>query len=155
MLYASSGEGAISEFTDWGQADNPCGDPPSPAGTALSPPAAEGGALRAQDIRTPADPTGLAGSIIRIDPETGAAAPGNPNDQRIVAYGMRNPYRFTIRPGTPELWIGDVGWNLWEEIDRVPNPQGGSLTNFGWPCYEGPNIQSSWDAADLDLCESL
>jgi glucose/arabinose dehydrogenase/PKD repeat protein len=164
MLYAGGGDGASFDYVDWGQdnypasdvtPDNPCGDPPSPVGTELFPPTSEGGALRAQDIRTTADPTGLDGSIIRIDPDTGAAAPGNPDGQRIVTYGLRNPFRFTVRPGTTELWIGDVGWGIWEEINRVPNPQGGSLTNFGWPCYEGPYIQHSWDATNLNLCESL
>ena len=42
----------------------------------------------------------------------------------------------TIRPGTNEVWLGDVGWNTWEEINRVADPLG-SVENFGWPCYEG------------------
>ena len=45
-----------------------------------------------------------------------------PTRRRIVAYGFRNPFRFTFRPGTSELWIGDVGWDTWEEIDRVVSP---------------------------------
>ena len=50
---------------------NPCGDPP---GGAMTFPTAEGGALRSQDLRTPtADPLGLSGTIIRIDPMTGLA----------------------------------------------------------------------------------
>jgi hypothetical protein len=28
--------------------------------------------------------------------------------------------RFTFRPGTTEIWSGDVGWNAWEEINRIP-----------------------------------
>jgi glucose/arabinose dehydrogenase len=51
-LYASGGDGASFGFADWGQAGNPvnpCGDPP---GGTLSPPTAEGGALRSQDLRT-------------------------------------------------------------------------------------------------------
>ena len=32
----------------------------------------------------------------------------DPNARRIVAYGLRNPFRFTFRPGTNEIWIGDV-----------------------------------------------
>ena len=64
--------------------------------------------------------------VIRIDPDTGAALPDNPrvadpdaNGKRIIAHGLRNPFRFTFRPGTSELWIGDVGWNTWEEINRI------------------------------------
>ena len=41
-------------------------------------PSAQGGSLRSQDIRTAGDPTGLDGTIIRIDPMTGLAAAGNP-----------------------------------------------------------------------------
>ena len=132
----------------------------------MTPPTAEGGSLRSQDLRTPADPTGLDGSLIRVDPETGQGLPGNPlyassdeNARRIVAYGMRNPFRFTVRPGTNEVWVGDVGQSTWEEIDRVENPTGSTPYNFGWPCYEGANgtsaRQPSWEAADVNLCENL
>ena len=41
-----------------------------------------------------------------------------------MAYGLRNPFRFAIRPGTNEVWLGDVGWNTTEEINRVANPTG-------------------------------
>jgi glucose/arabinose dehydrogenase/fibronectin type 3 domain-containing protein len=163
-LYVSAGDGASFDFADWGQDGsplNPCGDPPTGAGTALSPPTAEGGALRAQDLRTPSDPTTLDGSILRLDPATGQAMPNNPlagsadpNARRIIAHGLRNPFRFTIKPTTNELWIGDVGWNTWEEINRLTNPTG-AVTNFGWPCYEGNARQGGYDAANLNICETL
>ena len=51
--------------------------------------------------------------------------------------------------------IGDVGWNTSEEIDRLANPTDATIENFGWPCYEGNVRQPSWDAAGLNLCESL
>jgi PKD repeat protein/glucose/arabinose dehydrogenase len=165
VLYASGGDGASFNFADWGQdgnPPNPCGDPPAAAGTALSPPTAEGGALRSQDLRTTSDPASLDGSIIRVDPATGNALPDNPliestdlNARRIIAYGMRNPFRFTTRPGTEELWIGDVGWNTWEEINRVLDPNDGLVENFGWPCYEGNGRQSGYDGANLNICENL
>ncbi|MEV4473439.1 LamG-like jellyroll fold domain-containing protein [Nonomuraea sp. NPDC049504] len=170
MLYASGGDGASFNFADYGQdnltgsditPDNPCGDPPSPVGTALTPPAAEGGALRSQDPRTTGDPTALNGTTIRIDLDTGAAAPGNPNAgssdpnlARIVAYGQRNPFRITIRPGTGEVWAGEVGWNIYEEINRIPDPTG-PVRNFGWPCYEGASRQGGYDNLNLTLCENL
>src|SRR6185437_2128021 len=81
MLYASAGDGASFNFADYGQDGspvNPCGDPPGGVGGTQTPPTAEGGALRAQDVRTSADPTTLDGSILRLDPNTGAAAAGNP-----------------------------------------------------------------------------
>ena len=71
----------------------------------LTPPTAEGGALRAQDLRTSGDPTGLDGSILRVDPATRArrcrttrsSRSPDANARRIVAYGLRNPFRFTVR----------------------------------------------------------
>jgi glucose/arabinose dehydrogenase len=160
-LYGSAGDGASYGLADYGQRGNPCGDPPGAAGTSLRPPEAQGGALRAQSFRRPAGQNAvLNGAIVRIDPDTGAAAPGNPasasadpNRQRIVAFGFRNPFRFTFRPGTSELWVGDVGWNSYEEIDRVQDIA--HVRNFGWPCYEGPSKAGSYDAQNLDSCETL
>ena len=164
-LYASAGDGASFNFIDYGQDGepvNPCGDPPGGRGAVLAPPLAEGGALRSQDLRTPGDPVSLDGTIIRVNPGTGAGLPDNPlagnadaNARRIIAYGMRNPFRFTQRPSTDELWIGDVGWNDWEEINRVVDSTDSVLENFGWPCYEGPGRQAGYDSANLSICENL
>ena len=161
-LYASAGDGASFNFVDWGQDGaplNPCGDPPGGVGATLTPPTAEGGALRSQDLRTAGDPVTLDGTVIRVDPATGAALPDNPssstdpNAKRIIASGLRNPFRITARPGTDELWVGDVGWNDWEEINRVIG--GTAVQNFGWPCYEGVGRQSGYDGANLKICEDL
>jgi len=139
-LYVGAGDGAsFTVLPDKGQLGgsagsptpvNPCGDPTN-----------EGGNLRAQDLRTSGDPQGLDGSILRLDPSNGHAWPTNPNAgsgdanlARIVATGFRNPFRFTLRQSTGELWVGDVGNNRFEEVDRI---QPGALRNAGWPCYEG------------------
>ena len=163
-LYVSGGEGANFDFADYGQygsPKNPCGDPPTGVGGNQTAPSAEGGALRAQDVRTTADPTGLDGAVLRIDPATGAGLPTNPlaassdaNARRIIAYGLRNPFRFTVRPATSELWVGDVGLTRWEEIDRIATPTSGPL-NFGWPCYQGAGREVSFDSLDLSSCEQL
>jgi glucose/arabinose dehydrogenase len=172
-LYVSGGDGASFSNADYGQFGgtsgsppptpaNPCGDPPSPVGTALTAPTAEGGALRSQSPRRAAgEPVLLSGAILRVDPATGAGLATNPqgsssdaNLRRIVAYGLRNPFRFTVRPGTNDLWIGDVGWSTWEEINRDQNPTA-ALVNFGWPCYEGAGIQPTYQSANLNLCNSL
>jgi PKD repeat protein len=165
VLYASGGDGASFNFADWGQDGNPlnpCGDPPGGVGAVLSPPSAEGGALRSQDLRTSGDPVTLDGTVIRVDPATGEALPdnpliadSNPNARRIIAHGLRNPFRFTPRPGTEELWIGDVGWSTWEEINRVVDSNDGVVENFGWPCYEGHARQPGYDAANLNICDNL
>jgi len=141
MLYSSAGDGASFNWADYGQRGNPCGDP-----------ANEGGALRAQAFR--GSNQTLDGAVLRLNPETGAAAQGNPvAGNRIVAHGFRNPFRFTFRPGTGELWVGDVGWNTWEEIDRIPDSS--SVRNYGWPCYEGAARMGAYEALNKPLCQSL
>jgi glucose/arabinose dehydrogenase len=162
-LYVGGGDGASFNTTDYGQRGNPCADPPSPAGTNLTAPTARGGALRSQSPRRPAgEPVTLDGTIARVDPDTGAGLPSNPyasstdvNKQRVIAYGMRNQFRFGFRPGTEQLWVGDVGWRTWEEINKIPDVNDAVVENFGWPCYEGNAKQSGYDGLNLDMCESL
>ena len=122
-LYVTGGDGASFNFADWGQDGNPvnpCGDPPGGVGAMLSPPTAEGGALRSQDLRTPGDPTSLDGALLRVNPATGAGLPDNPNAastdanaRRIVAYGLRNPFRLGVRPAPARYgsatWAGTHG----------------------------------------------
>jgi glucose/arabinose dehydrogenase len=149
MLYASAGDGASFDTEDYGQAGNPCGDPVN-----------EGGALRAQDLRTSADPLGLGGTIFRINPDGGQVPAGTQaNASRIVTYGQRNPWRLTFRPGTNELWSGDVGASGWEEVNRTDMSTFTGPVNLGWPCYEGAYTgvqkQPGWDALDKPICENL
>lgn len=97
---------------------------------------------RGQDLTT------LLGKVIRIDVSgaTGYTIPsGNPftgspcatpssghTCSAIFAYGFRNPFRMNYDSMSGQLWLGDVGQNLWEEVDLVTI--GG---NFGWDCFEG------------------
>nr|WP_281385999.1 PQQ-dependent sugar dehydrogenase [Nocardioides luti] len=150
-LYASAGEGANYNYEDYGQTGNPCGDPVD-----------EGGALRAQDLRTGGDPVGLNGTVIRIDPDTGLGAPGNPlasspdlNARRIIADGFRNPFRFAFRPGTSQVVVGDVGSFQYEELNTLPTTTPDQVVDFGWPCYEGAGRNPGWDVLDKPVCEDL
>ncbi len=165
-LYVSGGDGASFTITDYGQygspTKNPCGDPPAGLGGDQTPPSAEGGALRSQDIRTTADPTSLDGSVLRVDPNTGAGLPDNPlasssdpNARRIIATGLRNPFRIAPRPGTSEIWAGEVGWGDWEEINRINDPTDGLVEDFGWPCYEGNGKQGAYQGLGLTICKGL
>ena len=75
------------------------------------------------------------------------------NGKRIVAYGLRNPFRMAIHPATGELWVGDVGWGTWEEINTI-DPDGSTVRNFGWPCREGALFEPpGWD--ETNMCTSL
>src|SRR5256714_13595116 len=55
--------------------------------------------------------------------------------KEIWLYGLRNPFRFSIDHATGNLWIGDVGQESFEEVDRVTPQQGGAKT--GGRCKEG------------------
>lgn len=98
-------------------------------------------ALRAQDLGEPY------GKLLRIDPD-GTGGPGGqygiPSDNPFVGdddargevwlSGLRNPWRFSF-DAEGALWIGDVGANCREEIDRID--PGASGRNLGWPNFEG------------------
>jgi glucose/arabinose dehydrogenase len=70
----------------------------------------------------------LLGKIVRVDVADGGGA--------ICDLGFRNPWRFSFDRRTGDLWIGDVGQDTWEEIDRLPSdaPCG---HNLGWNVFEG------------------
>ena len=141
---------------------NPCGDPPGGVGHRALPADSRGrGAAEpgSADDRRSGQPRrqhhpGRSGHRCRRFQTTRWPPATDPNARRIIAHGLRNPFRFTTRPGTDELWIGDVGWNDWEEINRLPVPLG-AVENFGWPCYEGAGRQAGYDGANLNICENL
>lgn len=160
-LFVSGGEGGIFTNPDYGQYENLCGDPNGIQGTSLPlNPEAEGGALRSQSIFRPGGQVLLNGTLDRVDPDTGEGWPGNPyfgdanaNKRRIVAMGFRNPFRFTVDPQLGDVFVNNVGANIYEEIDRVP--VGGSLYNSGWPCYEGLGRNFEFEVLGLNACKRL
>jgi glucose/arabinose dehydrogenase len=88
------------------------------------------------------DLSDLLGSILRIDVSGGAASYEVPPDNpfvdtpgalpEIYAYGLRNPWRFSFDRETGDLWLGDVGQDRFEEVNRIE--AGG---NYGWSIMEG------------------
>jgi glucose/arabinose dehydrogenase len=86
----------------------------------------------------------LLGKILRIDidhpngvipyssPPTNPFFGATPGRDEIYALGMRNPFRFSFDRETGELYVGDVGQNRWEEVDKIT--LGG---NYGWRVFEG------------------
>jgi glucose/arabinose dehydrogenase len=81
----------------------------------------------------------LLGKILRIDVNNGdpyAIPADNPFGNEVWTYGLRNPWRFSFDRATGDLWIGDVGQNVYEEIDYLPAGSPGGA-NFGWNVMEG------------------
>lgn len=138
-LLLSVGDGAWASLADIGSIY------PSLFGPGRADPYEDIGAFRSQYVGS------LAGKILRLDPANGHGYPSNPyydgdvtsKRSRVWAYGLRNPYRFTVRPGTGNpnpaagnpgtLYIGDVGWDEYEEMNVLRQPG----ANFGWPCVQG------------------
>lgn len=104
------------------------------------------GAFRSQYI------DGLNGKVLRIHPLTGEGLASNPffdetnpdnARSKVWALGFRNPFRFTIKPGTGYgglddghpgiIYLTDVGETKWEELNIIRDPG----KNYGWPIYEG------------------
>src|SRR5712664_1560443 len=97
------------------------------------------------------DTTTLLGKILRIDvdssPDAGLAyhVPSSnpffnqpPARGEIWFYSLRNPIRFSFDRPTGNIWIGDVGQDSFEEVDRLTSAQGGA--NLGWRCKEGTHL---------------
>jgi glucose/arabinose dehydrogenase len=92
------------------------------------------------DVDAPAA-TGKQYAIPSTNPyATGGIAPGAGLPE-IWAYGLRNPWRFSFDRGTGDLYIGDVGQNAWEEIDRQPAGSAGG-ENYGWKIFEATHCSS-------------
>ncbi len=92
----------------------------------------------------------LLGKILRIDVDAGtpyAVPADNPlratagARPEIWAYGLRNPFRFSVDPPTGDLYIGDVGQSRVEEIDVGIGSRGGG-ENYGWNVLEGSQCYS-------------
>ena len=92
----------------------------------------------------------LLGKLLRIDVSGNAYAvpASNPFVGRsgarpeIFEYGLRNPWRYSFDRQTGALYIGDVGQNLYEEVDAVRAGTPGGL-DFGWRTMEGDSCYNA------------
>jgi len=92
------------------------------------------GALLGKILRITPPPAGKNSAKYSI-PDDNPFAGDDDARPEILAYGLRNPWRFSFDRKTGALWIGDVGQNSLEEIDVLSKP--GDDANFGWSAYEG------------------
>lgn len=107
------------------------------------------GGLRDDPYRLAQNPFSLHGKMLRIDVDTrsGALPYGIPKDNpfadkqewrpEIWALGLRNPWGFAFDRVTGQLWLADVGQDLWEEVNIIK--KGG---NYGWSDRDGPKPAS-------------
>ncbi|TLD68669.1 PQQ-dependent sugar dehydrogenase [Phragmitibacter flavus] len=103
------------------------------------------GGLRDDPYRISQNPFSLLGKVLRIDPDTrsGALPYGIPADNpfadkqeyrpEIWALGLRNPWGFSFDSKTGDLWLADVGQDIWEEVNIIKKG-----ANYGWSDRDGP-----------------
>lgn len=141
-LLCSTGDSSSFAVVDTG------GHAPKCFGPSRIPSDQDTGAFRASSLDS------YSGKILRVDPATGLGLPdnpffsGDPHDvrSRIFCLGLRNPFRiaYNRRLGQSAVYIADVGWRTWEEINVA---QGGE--NFGWPCFEGREENQAYRDQDV------
>ncbi|MYA75064.1 MAG: PQQ-dependent sugar dehydrogenase [Acidimicrobiaceae bacterium] len=127
------------------------------------------------------NPTTWLGSMLRITPTPDstepyavpadnpfASAQGTQGDAslgspEVFLFGVRNPWRFSFDPGTGDLWIADVGQDLYEEVTVLLAANGGGVgANLGWRLREGlheftgdkppGNVDPVWEYGQDDGC---
>lgn len=103
-----------------------------------------GPAFPPDPLRAGQDVSNLLSSILRINVRSAEGGrpysipPDNPFVQlpeargEVWAYGLRNPWKMSFDRQTGDLWVGDVGWELWELVHKVHKAD-----NFGWSLFEG------------------
>ncbi len=107
------------------------------------------------------NPQTLLGKMLRINvdalpytiPDTNPFIAQTDTLPEIWALGVRNPWKFSFDRATGDMWMGDVGQNLWEEINFEPAESAGGY-NWGWRCYEGNvayNTNGCGAAANYDF----
>jgi hypothetical protein len=108
------------------------------------------------------NPEALLGKMLRIDVDHGdpyAIPPDNPfarghgGRPEIWALGLRNPWRFCFDRESGEVYIADVGQDLWEEVDVEPITAAG--LNYGWNRKEGLHDFKSASGATATLTDPV
>ncbi len=117
-------------------------------------------AVAASEALGALDIDSVRGKILRFNPDGTAPAPPQITNpfydgtdsvrSKVVALGLRNPFRYDFHPITGEIYACDVGWNEYEELDRIL-PGG----NYGWPCYEGPVEMANYQNLYPEVCGLL
>lgn len=98
-------------------------------------------------------PQSLLGKMLRIDvnnpvtpfykiPPTNPFVGSTSIKEEIIATGLRNPWRWSFDKQTGDIWLADVGQNLWEEVNLV-TASNRMNKDYGWSCFEGTHAYKS------------
>jgi glucose/arabinose dehydrogenase len=151
FLYAAVGDGG--NFGDQGTGHNTAIGNALDTGTLLGKliridvnsigPAAQGVLWTSTNAASTYDDSIVAYAVPSDNPTLSVVANGtSPARREIWAYGLRNTWRWSFDRGTGDMWFGEVGQDLWEEIDYQPaytGTNGAAVAgrNYGWRCFEG------------------
>ena len=100
-------------------------------------------------LRSAQDTSNLLGKILRIDVDNPANGKeygipsDNPFGNEVWMYGLRNPWRWSFDKASGDMWIADVGQNIWEELDYIPRAQQKGA-NMGWSIYEATHCYGNY-----------
>ena len=106
------------------------------------------------------NPLNIHGSVLRLD-VSGDDFPNDANKNykipidnpfidssfvldEIYAFGVRSPWRLTLDKETSDIYLGDVGWSSYEEINII------KPGNYGWGCMEGPLVHEEFPCIEND-----
>lgn len=109
----------------------------------------------------------LFGSMLRIDVDGGSpygipganpyfgnalcsTGSGTAPCPEVIAWGLRNPWRWNFDSATDDLWLADVGQSSWEEVNIVE--VGG---NYGWACREGAHDYDTTGICPPDMIDPI
>jgi glucose/arabinose dehydrogenase len=97
------------------------------------------------------DPNILLAKMLRIDVDAQSSkSDGNPIASPVVlGKGLRNPWRYSFDRSTGDLYIADVGQNVFEWIHFVPRAALAGPHNFGWSVREGNHCFKA------DTCDNI
>ncbi len=97
------------------------------------------------------DLTSLGGKVLRVDPQTGAGAPGNPfAPSPVYTYGHRNPQGLALRPGTGQMWSVEHGPDHDDEINLLAS--GG---NYGWDPAPDEGAEGLYDETTTPMTDQV
>lgn len=110
------------------------------------------------------NPATIHGALLRIDVDNDEAGYVVPDDNPFIetegflpeiwVFGLRNPWRFSFDRANGDLFIADVGQEMWEEINYLSADEAGGQ-NFGWNTYEGFDIYRAETEAVSEVTDPI